>query len=83
MTVVRHEVAHEFERVIERDSNQMLMNRFSAYKQLAKTDRDWCRASVGNDFFQRSPDEIIPSQVHQSYAQATVYTIVTTQLMHS
>ena len=72
MTVVRHEVAHQFDRVVQRDSNQMLQNRGIAYTQRAKTDRDWCRSSVSNDFFQRSPQEIIASQVHQSYAQATV-----------
>ena len=83
MTVMRHEVAHQFDRVVQRDSNQMLQNRAIAYRRRAKTDRDWCRASVGNDFFQRSPDEIIPSQVHQSQAHATVYISATTQLMHS
>jgi len=67
MTVVRHEVAHQFDRVIQRDSNQRLQNRFSAIKRLAKTDRDWCRVIVGNDYFQRSPQEIIASQVGNQY----------------
>ena len=66
MTVMRHEVAHQFDRVIERDSNELPKYRFEAYRRLAKTERDWCRASVGNDFFQGSPQEIIASQVPQS-----------------
>ena len=66
MTVMRHEVAHQFDRVVKRDNNQMLRNREIAYRRLAKTDRDWCRTSVGNDFFQGSPQEIIASQVPQS-----------------
>ena len=83
MKILRHEVAHQFDRVIKSDSNQVPYSRFSAYTRLAKTDRDWCRASVGNDFFQQSPQEIIASQVHQSQTQATVANGGVTQRTHS
>ena len=61
MTVTRHEVAHQFDRVVARDAL------FDAWKRTliaaASSDTDWLRTAVGNSYFQSSPQEIIASQV--------------------
>jgi len=65
MTVVRHEAAHQFDRVVAADPALYAMK--EAYRAAATDDLDWLRSSVGNAYFQSAPQEIIASQVGNQY----------------
>jgi len=65
MTVVRHEVAHQFDRVKERDTE--MDSRFDTFRGLATKDEDWLQTGVGNDYFQSHQQEVIASQIGNQY----------------
>ena len=67
MTVIKHETAHQFDRVVRYGADAVLEGMFGAYIAAASDDEDWLRSSVGNIYFQRAPQEIIASQVGNQF----------------
>lgn len=71
LTVTRHEVAHQFDRIIyNRGTNgdSRLFDMKLMLKEASKGDDDnWLRSQVGDAFFQGAPQEIIASHVGNQY----------------
>ena len=69
MTVIRHEVAHQFDRVVQADTRMSAL--FDGLKASAAVTDDWlrlnCRAGGPDEFFKGAPQEIIASQVGNQY----------------
>lgn len=76
LTVTRHEVAHQFDRIIY---NRASANNDSRLKQMklmltqasAGNDNNWLRSQVGDAYFQRAPQEIIASHIGNQYLAST------------
>jgi len=68
MTVTRHEVAHQFDRAVD----SRLRSIYDKLRLNSKgSDENWLRSNVGDEFFQRNPQEIIASQIGNQYLQST------------
>jgi len=65
MTVTRHEAAHQFDRFVADDDDLRAMKQ--TYTSRATADHDWLRNSVGNEYFQQFPQEILASQIGNQY----------------
>lgn len=70
MTVVGHEAAHQFDRLVKADAK--LSAEYDRIRGACSTDADWLRSSVGNAFFAKSPQEIIASQVGNQYMRSSL-----------
>ena len=75
MVVTRHEVAHQFDRIMynrNSDGDTKLYDMFISLKEASKgSDFNWLRSQVGDDFFQRAPQEIIASHIGNQYLHST------------
>ena len=75
LTVTRHEVAHQFDRIVSNRDNQGDY-RLSDMKAMLKSassgsDDNWLRSQVGDSYFQSAPQEIIASQIGNQYLGST------------
>jgi len=65
MTVLRHEVSHQFDRVVDADSKLSALERL--IRSHCDSDDDYLRSQVGRDYFDSAPQEIVASQVGNQY----------------
>mmetsp|Transcript_10099 Transcript_10099/g.15127 ORF Transcript_10099/g.15127 Transcript_10099/m.15127 type:complete len:661 (-) Transcript_10099:292-2274(-) len=68
MTVTRHEVAHQFDRIIYNRADSRLKDMKTMLTAASQgNDDSWLRSNVGDSYFQGAPQEIIASQVGNQY----------------
>jgi len=65
LTVLRHEVSHQFDRVVAADGRLSAL--MAALRGQCDSDDDYLRSQVGHDYFVSAPQEIIASQVGNQY----------------
>lgn len=88
MVVTRHEVAHQFDRIMYNRNNNgdtKLYDMFISLKEASKgSDSNWLRSQVGDDYFQGAPQEIIASHIGNQYLHSTTaqLRLAATRLKH-
>jgi len=65
MTVLRHEVSHQFDRVV--DADPKLSGLETLLRSHCDSDDDYLRSQVGHKYFDSAPQEIVASQVGNQY----------------
>jgi len=76
LVATRHEVAHQFDRVIfNREDSRMQDMKVMLTEASQGNDQNWLRSNVGDSYFQKAKAEIIASQIGNQYLHST-----TTQL---
>jgi len=75
LIVTRHEVAHQFDRIVANRANAgdpRLRDMKDMLKEASVgSDYSWLRSNVGDDYFQSNPQEIIASQIGNQYLCST------------
>lgn len=72
LTVTRHEVAHQFDRIIANRADTRLKDMKTALTLAsAGSDSNWLRSQVGDAYFQSAPQEIIAAQVGNQFLATT------------